>query len=678
MKKIKIGKIVICTLVCSLCVSQITYVNAAETTNSKVIRVSNDIRLQDDFYRAVNKNWLNSAEIKEGLPINSTIMEINEIVNTQKKAIITDLLSNERNYSQNSNEKKIINLYKNAMNTEERNQQGIKPIKKMLDDINNIRTLDDLTKSYGDPEISNKLLQFVYTVADRKDATKYALYIDPTALSLDDADEYLKPTEESEEKKKATENYYMNLLKLVGYTEDVSKKKVDNIFKLQNMLAPSLYGEAENEANPNILDDMYNVYTLDQLSASAPNLNLKEILKELKIDNAHKIVVEQPKWLKTLNDIYTPENLQLMKDYIEIMSIDNAAEYLGDEFQTALEKYRNECVGTQGQSTKEENAGGIVDEFLGMPLGKIYVEKYFKDKSKYDVKEMTDELIDNYKKRINNLDWMSDKTKQNAINKLNTLSVKVGYPDKWEDYSNVEVKSYEEGGSLWENVLKLNNFELTKERSEINENVDKEDFDVYPQIVNAWYSPETNSITIPAGILQGKVYDPNASKEANLGGIGAIIAHEITHALDNNGSQYDSDGNLKNWWTDEDKKKFEEKTNKVKDFYDKIKAENGQNVNGTLTLGENIADISGVACTLDLLNKIPNADYKTFFESYTNRNREIYTEVYEENMLKYNPHAPAEARVNAVLSQFEEFYKTYGVKEGDKMYVKPEERLKIW
>lgn len=679
MKKGKLSVIIASILVCSLVMSQGVYVWAAEGNNSDVIRVSRDVRLQEDFYSATNRDLLNNAKFEDGksygLGFGSSARKIRD---EDIKALINDLLASEKRYSANSDEKKIINLYKNVLNTEERNKQGIQPIKKMLSDIKNINTIDDLTKSYSNHKISNYLVQFVCNVADRKDSTKYALYIDPTTLSLGNSDEYLIPTQESERKKKLTEDYYINILKLTGYTEEVAKKKVGNLFKFENMITPAILGENESQSRSNILEDMYNVYTLDQLDTLAPNLNLKEIMNELKIDNTNRIIVEQPKWLKALNDVYTKENLPLLKDYLEIMSISDSSDYLSDDFQNASTKYINECYGGQGEISKEEQGMNTVKEFLGMPLGKIYIQKYFSEKSKADVKEMTNEIIENYKKRINNIDWMSNETKKNAMEKLNKLTVQIGYPDKWDDYSKLEVKSYAEGGSLWENANEINNFNIENQRSKVNKSIDRTKFPMNPQTINACYTPETNTITVPAGILQGNIYDPNASKEANLGGIGTVIAHEISHAFDSDGAKYDADGNLKNWWTDEDSKKFEEKTNKVVNFYNQIKMENGENINGTLTLRENTADISGVACILDLMKEIPNSDYKAFFENYTHIYCEIYTKEELENMLKYDNHAPYKARVNAVLSQFEEFYKTYGIKEGDKMYVKPEDRLKIW
>jgi putative endopeptidase len=332
-----------------------------------------------------------------------------------------------------------------------------------------------------------------------------------------------------------------------------------------------------------------------------------------------------------------------------------------------------------GNQSKEDKAIGLIYSNLQRPFSKIYVNKYFSDKTKNDIQEIVDELRKAYEKRINNLDWMSDETKKNAINKLVKLKIQIGYIDKWDDYSSLRIRSYEEGGSLWENISDKYNLKKQKEFSKLNQNVeDEEASSMEPLTVEAWYMPNSNTISIPAAVLQGEIYNINWSKEKKMGTLGTLIGHEISHAFDNCGAQYDAGGNLKNWWTQEDLKKFEEKTNRVKSFYSQIKLENGKYVNGDLTVGENIADIGGVAVALDVLGEMKNPNYKEFFEGYAGCWHEIMTKEAEESSLKFNPHSPRKVRINAVLGQFDKLYETYGIKEGDKMYVKPEDRLKIW
>lgn len=678
MIKIKRIKALACALAVSLTLLPSVSVKAADvkTSNSQSKIVQDNVRLQDDFYDAVNKSWINSAKIENGKVSNSAFDEADKALDGQKKEIITELLANEKNYASNSDEKKIINLYKNYLNTAARNKQGIEPIKKIIKAVNEVKSIDDLTKLNED-DIANPLINVGCDV-DLKDATRYAAYINSSTLSLGDSDKYTKPTEYSKRVKGLVNDYYIKMLKLSGYSEADSKIKVDNLFKLENMIAPYITGQEEASKDSDIIEHEYNVYKLDKLDELAPKVKIKDIMKDAKLDNANTIILSDPKWLKALNDIYKEENLQLIKDYIEINNIAGIAGCLGEDFQKAQEEFSKQYLGTSGDISKEEKAVNAVNSLLAEPFGEIYIQKYFSDKTKENVEEITKEIIKTYEKRIDKLDWMSNETKTKAKEKLDKLGVQIGYPDKWEDYSKLEIRSFEEGGSLLENVINIAEFEENKQIEKINKTVDKNEFLCPPQTINAFYNPTTNTITVPAGILQKPFYDESGNKEKILGGIGAVIGHEISHAFDNTGSQFDGDGNFNNWWTDEDYKKFEEKTNKVREFYNDVKLGNGENVNGSLTVGENIADIGGMACVLDILKDTQSVDYKAFFESNANIWREICTKEYEELKLQSDVHSPNKVRVNAVLPQFDEFYNTYGVKEGDKMYVKPEERLQIW
>ena len=678
MIKIKRFKALACALAVSLTLLPSVSVKAADvkTSNSQSKIVQDNVRLQDDFYDAVNKSWINSAKIENGKVSNSAFDEADKALDKQKKEIITELLANEKNYASNSDEKKIINLYKNYLNTAARNKQGIEPIKKIIKAVNEVKSIDDLTKLNED-DIANPLINVGCDV-DLKDATRYAAYINSSTLSLGDSDKYTKPTEYSKRVKGLVNDYYIKMLKLSGYSEADAKIKVDNLFKLENMIAPYITGQEEASKDSDIIEHEYNVYKLDKLDELAPKVKIKDIMKDAKLDNANTIILSDPKWLKALNDIYKEENLQLIKDYIEINNIAGIAGCLGEDFQKAQEEFSKQYLGTSGDISKEEKAVNAVNSLLAEPFGEIYIQKYFSDKTKENVEEITKEIIKTYEKRIDKLDWMSNETKTKAKEKLDKLGVQIGYPDKWEDYSKLEIRSFEEGGSLLENVINIAEFEENKQIEKINKTVDKNEFLCPPQTINAFYNPTTNTITVPAGILQKPFYDESGNKEKILGGIGAVIGHEISHAFDNTGSQFDGDGNFNNWWTDEDYKKFEEKTNKVREFYNNVKLGNGENVNGSLTVGENIADIGGMACVLDILKDTPNADYKSFFETNANIWREICTKEYEELKLQNDVHSPNKVRVNAVLPQFDEFYNTYGVKEGDKMYVKPEDRLQIW
>ena len=655
-----------------------TGVKAAEI-ESKIQTIGNSqgVRLQDDFYDVINSKWLNTAKIKEGKSTTSTFDDVEEKVTSQTKDIINQLLIDKDKYKQNSDEKKIINIYNNTLNVDARNNEGLKPIQKILDKIKSAETIDDITKLWSNKDILNSTVKFSVN-RDIKDVTNNILYISATGLSLGNPDEYTNPTENTVRNKKLTEDYYNKILVLSGYTEEEAKTKVDNMFKFEGMIAPSIMGAQEKSTTSNLIDAMYNVYTLDELNNLAPNLNLPAIMNSLGVDKANKIILQDPKWLKAFNKVYIQENLSLIKNYIEIINLTFASYYLNENFENANKEYENSLLGITGSVSKEDDAIETVSYVMGMAVGKIYAERYVPKETKEDVENITKEIVETYKKQIENLEWMSASTKKNAIDKLDKLNVKIGYPKEWIDYSKISIKSYEEGGSLFENIVTLRNSANDEIYSRINQRVDKKKDVFIPQTVNAFYSANENSIIIPGGIIQGHFYDPNKTREENLGGIGAIIGHEISHAFDNIGAQYDSDGNLNNWWSKKDYEQFTVKAQKIANFYNQIEVLPGSKINGYLTVGENIADIGGVSCLLDILDKMDMPNYKAFFESYATTWRQIATKEYTEYVLNLDVHSPNKFRVNGVLPQFQKFYDTYGITEKDGMYIKPTDRIGIW
>lgn len=676
MKKIKKLSIVASIVAFMLVVSNGSH-NVAMAEESSVTNNSQGVRLNDDFYDAVNSDWIKNAKIEDGKSTASTFDDVENKVTEQIKDIINNLLINKDAYKENSDEKKIINIYNNTLNIEARNREGIKPVKENLDEIKSIGTIDDITKLWKDKRILNSTIKFSVE-KDIKDVKTNILYISPTALSLGDSDEYTNPTENSKKERKLTEDYYNKILMLSGYTQQESQKKVDDMFKFEEMVAPYIKGKKEKATTKNLIDEQYNVYTVAELNNLAPNLNLPEIMNYMGIDKANKIILEDPEWLKAFNKLYNQENLPLIKNYIEIVNLLYASNYLSEDFENANKEYASNMLGITGNVSKEEEAVDNVNSMMGMAIGRLYSEKYVPEKTKKDVESITKDIIAVYKRRIDNLDWMSSQTKKNAIDKLDKLKIKIAYPDSWNDYSKLDIKSYEEGGSLFQNAMTLRIFERDKMFNKINKLVDKDEDQFKPQTVNAFYSATENSIIIPGGIIQGHFYDVNAPKEVNLGGIGVIIGHEISHAFDNTGAQYDSDGNLNNWWTEEDYKEFMQKTQKVANFYSQIEAMPGEKLDGNLTVGENIADIGGVSCLLDILGEMNNANYKAFFESYAVTWRQITTKEYATYALIIDVHSPNKVRVNAVLPQFQKFYDTYGITEKDGMYVKPGDRIGIW
>ena len=680
MKNIKKSLAIASVLMFMLMMSPTSYTSViAAEVESKVetTTTAGAVRVQDDFYDAINSKWINTAKIGAGKSTASTFDDIEEKVTNQTTDIINQLIIDKDKYGQNSDERKIVNLYNNITNVDARNRDGLKPVQDKINEIKAAKTIDDITKLWDNKEILNSTITFS-VARDIKNANTNILYIGTTGLSLGDSDEYTSPTENTIRNKRLTEDYYNKILVLSGYTKEESTIKVDNMFKFEEMIAPSIIGKKEKSTTANLMDSMYNVYTLDELSNLAPNLNMPAIMRDLGIDKANKIILQNPKWLEAFNKMYTQDNIVLIKNYIEIVNLLHASNYLSEDFENANKEYYNSLLGITGNESKEKYAVEAVDSAMGMALGKIYSERYISKETKKDVENITKEVIEAYKKRIDNLEWMSASTKRNAIDKLNKLNVQIGYPAEWTDYSKVNIRSYDDGGSLYQNTMELRILEHNEMFSKINQPVDKNKDSFRPQTVNAYYSANENSIIIPGGIIQGHFYDSNATREQNLGGIGAIIGHEISHAFDNTGAQYDADGNLSNWWTERDYAQFKEKAIKIADFYNQIEVIPGENINGYITVGENIADIGGVSCILDILATMDKPDYKAFFESYATTWRQIATKEYEAYAFLIDVHSPNKFRVDAVLPQFQKFYDTYGITEKDGMYVEPEDRLGIW
>lgn len=659
-----------------------------ETSQVQTSESTSDVRLQDDFYQSINGKWLKTtqANVNSLLKEDSSFSELQEKNDDKIKEIITDLAANKSQYNSDSDERKIVNLYNNTLNLEERNKQGIQPIKQYLDKIESVNSVSQLSDilSDKDMDIFNTLIRF--SVQPTQDEKSYELDIKPTYLGLGISDQYINPTETGKTDRQEYVKYLYNILTLSGYSKEDATNKIESLITFETSIAESILGYEEVSKANNLDMSKYNIpVTVNELNSKAPNLNLPSIMKKLGVDKANNIVLQQDKWLTKINELWTDSNLPMLKNYLEMIVLESTSMFLTEDLNNASNAYTKYLAGedTKGISVQDDAYELIQNKFV-LKIGKLYVDKYFSNDNKKDVEDLTNEIIATYKKRISNSDWISDTTKNNAIDKLNKLIVNIGYPDYYDSdfnaYSEADVKSYEEGGSLLSNIMNLTVLSRSREIQQLNEPVDKKMFSskLSPQSLTAEYHFSNNDVIITAGMLQPDFYDKNETKEQKLATLGFIIAHEIGHAFDNTGILYDGDGNMKDTWKPDDFKKYMGRADGIINYYSSLEGMPGKNVDGKNTLGENIADLSSMRCLLDILQDMPNADYKQFFESYAKAYRAVRTPEYEEYMLKYDTHSPYNIRVNAVLSQYDEFDKTYGIKEGDKMYVKPENRVGIW
>jgi putative endopeptidase len=513
---------------------------------------------------------------------------------------------------------------------------------------------------------------------DYKDSTINVLYISNSNLGLGNSFYYKDNSRRGEEIKQVYIDYVVKLHKLYGEDESIAKKHAETFYDMERCISQKIPSYEEEARDENRIQKSYNVYSFKQLEKLIPNINIAELLSKLNINKPNKIIVENAEELKVVNSLITEENIENMKSYLKTTVLLNTDNFLTSNHREASGKLRKIFYGVESSALDEVYGIRFVNSQLNEIMSKLYVDRYFDNESKNNVENMSKEIIKNFENRLQNNSWLSNSTKKKAIKKLENINVKIGCPDEWNDYSDIKINSYEDGGSLIENIINIYVVQSRNQFSKLNQPVNKNEWHMGACTVNAYYNALNNEIVFPAAILQAPFYDKNANKEKNLGGIGAVIGHELTHAFDNTGSQFDETGKLKKWWSDKDYKEFTSRSKKVVEYYSNIKICEEKCVNGFLTVGENISDLGGIACVLDIANKIENPNLKDLFENYAIIWREVSTKELKEYLLNNDPHAPKKVRVNAVLSQFEEFYKTYNIKEGDEMYVKPEDRVGIW
>ncbi len=664
-KKIKILFISI------LCVVLLT---ACGTANTGVSAASVDVEAtpKTDFYAYINKQWLKETKLKENESMVDNLSQLTDKTNDSIRQMLEQLDADYDSLKAGSDEKKLIDFYRLAKDFEMRNTLGLNPIKPYLDDIKKASSIDELSKltvaMYG----KNVHTLFKMSVSqDFKNSAKNSLYIDPQELSF--SKENFEGTDEfSVKKQQAFKEYLSEVFVLAGDVPEVASQKAKLLFELEREMA----SVQRPKEDLNDFEGKYNLKSWDEVKALAPRLPILETAKLLKASNEQSVIVTEPEALVKASELYEGKNLEALKAQLQYHLIEKYAEYLSEDLIKARAKYDGVSNGAVEIPTQEEVAFSAIETNFSDMIGKVYVKNHFSEESKADILAMVDELKATYAKRIKATDWMSEETKLRALKKLDTMIVKIGYPDKWEDYSKLNIKSKVDGGTLFSNVEEIQTLNLQKEFANLGKPVDKTTFGMPAYMVNAYYSPSNNEIVFPAGILQAPFYDPDADPEVNLGGIGAVIGHEISHAFDKAGSQFDENGNLVNWWKQEDLDKFQKKVQQAADIYSKLEVAPGYYVNGEISTGEIIADLGGLTVALDIA-KQKGYDTKKVFEAYGKVWREVSTEEFAiENIT--DEHPPAKYRVNNIINQLDEFYKDFDVKEGDPMYVKPEERLRVW
>ena len=636
------------------------------------------VRPGDDFYNYVSGSWMKTAKIPADKPAWGSFYMLMEKTDEQCLSILDDLLQKE--YPKGSEGEKIQTLYKEYISWDKRNADGLKPLELYFQKIDAIHSLNDLQNYLQ--EMTSKRANHICPIgvyADMKNSKMNAVYLGNFALGLG-KDYYQKENPSNTEALAKYQDYVADIFKVLK--DPLPQEKAKQIVAFEKNIAKYML-TSEEENNPNL---SYNPVTTKELSTLVKNLNLPELLEKVGVHTDGVILTEIGLY-KHYDTFINEKNLPLIKDYLRYKLVTLNSNFLTQELNDLTFNFYNKyLMGQQEQRPMNKRALELINGILGEAFGKLYVEKYFPEKAKDQMLTLIDYLKKSFAQHIKNVTWMGDTTKEKAMEKLHKFSVKVGYPDKWEDYSKLTMNPEV---SLFENITQVGEWAFQKALDKVGKEVDKTKWVLPPQTVNAYYDPTSNEIVSPAGILQPPFFSFEADPAVNFGGIGGVIGHEMTHGFDVSGAEFDANGNLQNWWEPADKENFQKATEALAKQYDQYEPIKGIFVNGTMTNVENIADLGGVNIAFDALQmylkdhgsvgKISGfTQEQRFFLAWASVWRTLSTDQYITNQVKVDPHSPDYLRAFAPLTNVDSWYKAFDVKEGDKLYRKPEDRVKIW
>ncbi|NMV48405.1 M13 family peptidase [Lactobacillus reuteri] len=632
--------------------------------------VNNEL-IKDDLYEAVNGEWLKTAKIPDDKPATGGF---NDLVDEIDKQLMDDFdaYAAGKEKSDDSRFNEMIKLYRLAKKFDWRKKVGPQPLKRMLASVENLNSYEDYQSQWKNWILAGMPSPISFDIdADMKNATVYALFASSPSLILPDKSYY-------EAEKKAQHDQLLQLwssmvealMDKLGYSKEEAKKIIDDAIKFDALLAPNVKS-AEEAAD---YSKMYNPQTVTELAGATDQLDIAAIIKQLVGEEPEKVIVTEPEYFKALNKILQ-DNFELFKNWALIRVIRENASYLDDEMREINGRYGRALSGSKKPVSQRKFAFYLARDMFSQVAGDYYGKKYFGPQAKADVHHMVEQMIKVYKGRLTNNQWFSKDTRDKAILKLDKLGIQVGYPDKIPAlYDQFKVDEEE---SL---IANLNQLTVTANKelfSRWNKPVDRMRWEMSAATVNAYYHPFKNIIVFPAAILQAPFYSLKQSSSQNYGGIGAVIAHEISHAFDNNGSLFDEFGNLNNWWTDEDSAHFKQLAQKMIEEFDGIPFAE-QKVNGKLTVSENIADAGGLSCALEAAKTEADFNAQEFFINWATIWRMKATEQYMQLLLSIDVHAPQKLRANIQAENLDDFYTAFDIKPGDEMYRAPEDRVHIW
>ncbi|MBR5729166.1 MAG: M13 family metallopeptidase [Prevotella sp.] len=674
------------TMMTTVLIASATMGASAQELKSGLVMTNLDtnVRPQDDFYEYACGGWMKNNPLPAAYSRYGSFDRLQEDNDKRINGILDELLKG--TYAKGTVEQKLSDFYKLAMDQKRRNKEGVKPVMPIINKMEAAKTKEELFEIQKDLMLYGDQ-QFMYMGfgADEKNAKMNILNVYQGGLTLGQKEYYLDNDEATAKIREAYKQHIIRMFQLYGFKKGVAQQKMEQVMKLETALAKVSKSRTELrdvEAN-------YNKMTLSDFEHKYPHVQLSQLAKAEGVDLKHiqEMVVGQPDFVAGADQLIADMTVDEYRAYMEWGEIVSSANYLSDKVVAAnFDFFGKTMRGRKENYPLWKRATGQVESQMGEALGRIYCERYFPASSKERMERLVKNLQLSLAERIMAQDWMETDTKLNALAKLSTFYVKIGFPNKWKDLSSLQI---DPSKSFYENVLECNKFQTKRHIDEkAGKPVDNEEWFMTPQTVNAYYNPTTNEICFPAGILQYPFFDPTADDAFNYGAIGVVIGHEMTHGFDDQGRHYDKEGNMTDWWTESDGKNFEARTGKYADFFSNIKVLPDLNANGKLTLGENLADHGGLQVAYNAYkNATKDAPLKDidgltadqrFFIAYAGVWAGNITEAEIRNRTKSDPHSLGRWRVNGALPHVDMWYDAFGVKEGDKMFIPKAERLQLW